>query len=248
MRKKIIIGNWKMNKTIAETKDFVTEIEPVARDLKAKKVIVGIAPSYLSLQTALKGAKKLIIAAQNVHYLPSGAYTGEVSIPQLQELGVSYAIVGHSERRQYYAETNETCNEKLKALIQAGITPIYCVGETLAEYENGYSEQVVALQLIQGLKDVSLDNEFIIAYEPVWAIGTGKNATSEIAERVCAYIRKVIAKEYSRVIANKVLIQYGGSVKPENVREYLSRENIDGALVGGASLKVETFKALLDNV
>ncbi|MDR0832068.1 MAG: triose-phosphate isomerase [Bacillales bacterium] len=250
MRRKIVVGNWKMNKTNEETKVFVKEFEGIAKSLLERKIIVGIAPTYLSLATAVKGSKKLLIASQNVHFKENGAYTGEVSVPMLKELKVKWVIVGHSERRQYFNETNETCNLKLKALVTGGLNPIYCVGETLKEFEDGLTKEVIKNQLVEGLKDIeaSAVKSFVIAYEPVWSIGTGKNASKEIAEDICAYIRSIIRKLYSKAISERVLIQYGGSVKPENVKEYLGQTNIDGALVGGASLKVDSFKTLLENI
>ena len=206
----------------------------------------------MSLDTvAKKKPAGLILSAQNVNEHASGAYTGEVAINMLQEVkGLTHVIIGHSERRSYYNETNESCNAKMKAMEQANLTPIYCVGETLAQFEANETKEVVKEQVVKGLEGLSAEyvSKMIIAYEPVWSIGTGRNASKEIAQDVCHFIRKEIAKLYGRKVANRVIIQYGGSVKPNNVKEYLTQPDIDGALVGGASLKAETFIELISNL
>ena len=250
MRKKILVGNWKMNKTIAETKSFINEVDAKLLPAVEKDIIVGIAPGFLSLETAVKNSSNLLVAAQNCHFEASGAFTGEVSIPMLQDINVKYCLVGHSERRQYFAETNLTCNKKLHALFSANITPIYCVGETLEQYEKGETFEVVKTQVEEGLKGIDKDlvANMVIAYEPVWSIGTGKNADAAIAQNVCKYIRDTIEALYGFEVAEKVLIQYGGSVKPENIVEYLSKPDIDGALVGGASLKVDSYLKMVTNL
>ena len=191
----------------------------------------------------------MIVAAQNVHYLDHGAYTGEVSIPMLKELGVTWSLIGHSERRTYDNETNEKCNLKIKALIANEMAAVYCVGETLQEFEAGKTKEVVGRQVREGLKDLSKEDakHVVLAYEPVWSIGTGKNASTEIAVDVCKFIRDVYREMFGEV-ADEVLILYGGSVKPENIKAYLSCEDVDGALVGGASLKIDSFEALLTNI
>ncbi len=248
MRKKIIIGNWKMHKTIHEAAEFVNEILPFVTECYKKDVVVGIAPAYLALPAVKKISQNMLIAAQNCHYEPKGAFTGDVSIPMLQEIGVEFCLVGHSERRLYSAETNQSCNKKIHALLANKMTPIYCVGESLTEYEKGLSKEVVKQQIVEGLAGVGANNisQIVFAYEPVWSIGTGKNASTEIAESICSFIRTTIAEMYGEIIANQVLIQYGGSVKADNSHEYLHCPNIDGVLVGGASLEVASFKKLIE--
>ncbi|HQB97124.1 MAG TPA: triose-phosphate isomerase, partial [Bacilli bacterium] len=214
---------------------------------KAKNIDIGVTPPYLSLQTLLNINPKLIIGAQNVHHLEKGAYTGEISIPMLKELGVSWSLVGHSERRTYFNETNESCNLKVLALLENNMTPLYCVGETLQEFEKGVTKEVIKAQIEVGLKGVKDVKEVVIAYEPVWSIGTGKNASKEIAEDICAYIRELLRAKYGGD-ADLVRILYGGSVKPNNIKEYMAMPNIDGALVGGASLSVESYAELINNM
>lgn len=249
-RTKLLFGNWKMNKTIAESKAFAEESKKLLAFANEKGVEIGVAPVYLSLAAVKEVNPKLNVAAENCHFEDHGAFTGEISIPMLQEIGIDWVIIGHSERRTYFAETNETCNKKLLALEAAGMTPIYCVGETLAEYEAGRTKEVVGEQTEKGLSGLSKEfvEKMVIAYEPVWSIGTGKNASKEIAEDICSFIRKLVEKTYGKEVADKVRILYGGSVKPENVHDYLLQEDVDGALVGGASLKVDSFKALIENI
>ncbi len=246
MRKPIIVGNWKMNKTIAEAEEFIAAIDPICHD----KADFGIATSFLALQTSIKNAKNLIVAAENCHFEDKGAFTGEVSVPMLKEIGLKWCIVGHSERRQMFGDTDETVNKKVKKLISEGITPIMCCGETLETFEAGKTEEWVRNQISKGLdgvdgKDVA---SMVIAYEPIWAIGTGKSATKEIAENTCAIVRDQVKKMYGEEVSEKVRIQYGGSVKPENIADYLAEEDIDGALIGGASLKVDSFTAIINAV
>ena len=249
-RRKLLFGNWKMNKTIAESKAFAEESKKLLAFANEKGVDIGVAPVYLSLQAVKETNPELNVAAENCHFEDHGAFTGEIAIPMLQEIGIDWVIIGHSERRTYFAETNETCNKKLLALEKAGMTPIYCVGETLAEYEAGKTKEVVGEQTVKGLEGLSKEfvEKMVIAYEPVWSIGTGKNASKEIAEDICGFIRELVKKEFGEDVSKKVRILYGGSVKPENVHDYLLQENVDGALVGGASLKVESFKALIENI
>ena len=239
-----------MNKTIAESKAFAEESKKLLAFANEKGVDIGVAPVYLSLQAVKETNPELNVAAENCHFEDHGAFTGEIAIPMLQEIGIDWVIIGHSERRTYFAETNETCNKKLLALEKAGMTPIYCVGETLAEYEAGKTKEVVGEQTVKGLEGLSKEfvEKMVIAYEPVWSIGTGKNASKEIAEDICGFIRELVKKEFGEDVSKKVRILYGGSVKPENVHDYLLQENVDGALVGGASLKVESFKALIENI
>jgi len=246
MRKPIIVGNWKLNKTIAEAVDFISQIDPVVHT----DADFGIAASYLALQASVAAAKNLIVAAQNMSHMDSGAYTGEVSVHMLKEVGVKWVILGHSERRQYWAETDQSVNLKTKKALENGLTPIVCVGETLTEFEAGETEAVCRRQTkacLEGLTPEQVSG-LVLAYEPVWAIGTGKNATKEIAQNTCALIRDEVKANFGDEAAQKVRIQYGGSVKPENIKEYLAEEDIDGALIGGASLKVDSFKAIIDAV
>ena len=228
MRKPIIVGNWKMNKTIAATKAFVEAVDPEVTD----KADWGIATPYLALQTAKAGAKNLIVAAENVHF---------------KEIGVEWVILGHSERRQYFGETDETVNAKMIQVLKNDMTPIVCVGETLEQYEAGTTKDVVKTQVVAAYKDVcpKCAARSVIAYEPVWAIGTGKTATNEIAQDVCGYIRSVVAELYGQEVADQVRIQYGGSVKPEGLKALLEQPDIDGALVGGASLVEDSYKAMI---
>lgn len=252
MRKKVIVGNWKMNHTRNEAVSFLEGMKEEVKVAKSHGIVIGIAPTYMSLDVVSKKKPAgLILSAQNVNENASGAYTGEVSINMLKEVkGLTHILIGHSERRQYYAETNEKCNAKMIAMEKANLTPIYCVGETLEEFEANKTKEVVKEQVVKGLASLSAEyvSKMIIAYEPVWSIGTGKNASKEIAQDVCHFIRKEVAKLYGRKVANRVIIQYGGSVKPHNVKEYLTQPDIDGALVGGASLKAETFIELISNL
>ena len=250
MKRKILIGNWKMNKTISETIDFVNKVNDKAIKVAEEELIVGIAPSYICLPVLRKLGTGIICFAQNVHFADNGAYTGEISPVMLKDIGVTASLVGHSERRQYFNETNETCNKKLKTLENYGFNGVYCVGETLEEYEKGLTKEVVKKQVLEGIEGLS--KEYIanltIAYEPVWSIGTGKNATKEIASEVCGYISEVISEVYGEEVGESVYVLYGGSVKPENVKDYVNDENIDGALVGGASLKADSFLQMIDNL
>ena len=244
MRKPIIVGNWKMNKTIAATKAFVEAVDPEVTD----KADWGIATPYLALQTAKAGAKNLIVAAENVHFKDSGAYTGEVSVEMLKEIGVEWVILGHSERRQYFGETDETVNAKMLQVLKNDMTPIVCVGETLEQYEAGTTKDVVKTQVVAAYKDVcpKCAARSVIAYEPVWAIGTGKSASVEIAENCCKIVRDQVKVMYGEEAAEKVRIQYGGSVKPNNIVEYMAQPDIDGALIGGASLKEDSFTEIIE--
>lgn len=249
MRKKLLVGNWKMNKTQAEAKEFALAALPLVDLAKNKNVDIGVCPTYLSLATVKKNNPHLIIGAQNVDYHEKGAYTGEIAINMLQEIGINWSLVGHSERRTYYGETDENCNLKVHALLNAGMTPLYCIGETLQEFEAGLTKNVVKRQVELGLRGLTSEQveKVVIAYEPVWSIGTGKNASKEIAEDVCKFIRNLLQELFGES-SQKIRILYGGSVKPENVGAYLSQPNIDGALVGGASLKVDSFQALIENI
>lgn len=246
MRKPIIVGNWKMNKTIAETEAFVKAVDSKV----TTSADWGIATPYLALQAAKAGTKNLIVAAENCHFENNGAFTGEVSVEMLKEIGVEWVVLGHSERRQYFGETDETVNKKTLQVLNNDMTPIVCVGETLEQYEAGTTKQVCETQTVAAFKGVSPQcmERVVIAYEPVWAIGTGKTATNEIAQDVCAYIRTVVAKLFGQDVADKVRIQYGGSVKPEGLKTLLEQPDIDGALVGGASLLEDSYVAMIENL
>lgn len=247
MRKKIVIGNWKMNMTRKETKDLLTIIK---ESVKGKKTDVAFAVPFTDLDIAQETLKEtsIMLAAQNVHSEPRGAYTGEISVEMLKELGVNACIIGHSERRKYFAETDEMVNKKVKVLLEENIIPVVCVGETLEQREEGIHLDLIRTQVKKALADVNSMRvtDVIIAYEPLWAIGTGVTATSEQAEEVCSFIRYIVAEIYGVTISNNIRILYGGSVNEANSKELFSMGNIDGALVGGASLKptfVEIVKA-----
>ena len=245
MRKKVVIGNWKMNMTREEAKTLLIGISERVKD---NKVDVAFAVPYTDIDVAKSVVNDNIkIAAQNVHFEPRGAYTGEISVEMLKELGVKYCIVGHSERRKYFYETDESVNKKTKALLEGGIIPVVCVGETLEQREKDEQLEVVELQVKKAIADIDprFVSDIIIAYEPVWAIGTGKTATAEQAEEICSHIRYTVAKAYGLSIAENVRIQYGGSVTEVNAKEFVEKENIDGALVGGASLK-PTFIEIIE--
>ncbi len=240
-----------MNKTPSEAVEFCKEAKELGKLARANKVDMGICVPYVDLVPVKKILKKsLIVGAENCHYLEKGAYTGEISIPMLKDIGIDWCIIGHSERRTYDNETSEKCNKKILALLANGITPVYCCGESLETFEANKTKEFVEEQIVTGFKDVSYDDaaKVVIAYEPIWAIGTGKNASKEIAEDICGFIRNVITKLYDRKVANKVRILYGGSVKPATVKEYLTQKDIDGALVGGASLDVNSYKELLTSL
>ncbi len=247
MRKKIIAGNWKMNNTISEAENFVSSI--IDR-INVDDVDVVICPNFVCLETVgnLLDGKKVLLGAQNVYFEEKGAYTGEVSADMLVSAFVDYTIVGHSERRTYFGETDEDVNKKVKILLSRDIKPIICVGETLEQREEGKHLNLVKMQVINALKDIdekSVSEKVVIAYEPIWAIGTGKTATAEEANEMCKFIRSVIAEIYSEKVAQKVRIQYGGSVNSKNASEILNMSDIDGALVGGASLK-EDFVSIVN--
>ena len=234
-----------MNKLASEAKEFAIASRDLAKKAEANNIDLGVAPTYLSLATVKENAAKtMIVAAQNVHFNDHGAFTGEVSIPMLKEFGIDWVLIGHSERRTYDNETNEKCNAKIKALIANNMVPVYCVGETLAQFE---ANQTKAVRV--GLKDLTSEDvkNLVVAYEPVWSIGTGKNASTEIAEDVCKFIRDVLREMFGDV-ADEIRVLYGGSVKPENIKAYLSCPDVDGGLVGGASLKIDSYEALLNNI
>ena len=245
MRKPIIVGNWKMNKNNAETKAFFEAVDAVAA---SENATYGIGCPFTDLRTAQDNAKNLIVAAENCHWEDSGAFTGEVSVPMLEEIGIKYCIIGHSERRQMFGDTDETVNKKAKRLLKAGITPILCIGETEAQYDAGETEKVIRDQLTGSLADLCAKcvGSMVIAYEPIWAIGTGKSATKEDAQKCCAIVRDQVKVMYGEEAADNVRVQYGGSVKPENIVEYMACPDIDGALIGGASLKEASFIDIIE--
>ena len=246
MRKPIIAGNWKMHKTIAEALEFVNDIKDRVNNEKVEAVICAPFTLLKDLKEATKGTS-IKVGAQNMHFEEKGAFTGEISPLMLKELDMDYVIIGHSERRQYFNETNETVNKKVLKALEVGIDPILCVGETLEEREAGNTKDVCKVQVEKALENVSKEDiaKVVIAYEPIWAIGTGKTATSEDANDVIAYIRQVVANLY-KDLANEVRIQYGGSVKPSNVGEIMNQSDIDGALVGGASLEANDYIQLVN--
>jgi triosephosphate isomerase len=247
-RRLFIAGNWKMNKNSAEAVSLARELRTVLAEVRGK-VEVAIAPPFTALHPVYKAIEdsNIFLAGQNCHWESSGAFTGEISAPMLKELGCAYVIVGHSERRQLFGETDETVNKRVSAAVQASMMPIICVGETLTQRDAGKTLEVVTGQVraaLQGFQPGEV-SRFVIAYEPVWAIGTGRTATSAQAQEVHAHIRELVNQLFGRETGLAVRIQYGGSVKPENAAELLGQPDIDGALVGGASLKATDFAAII---
>ena len=242
MRKPIIAGNWKMNKNIKEALEFVKEVGARADRDDVEAVICAPFLQLKDLKEATKGTK-IKVGAQNMHFETSGAFTGEVSAEMLQEIGMDYVIIGHSERREYFNETDETVNRKLKVLLEEGITPILCVGESLEVREKKQEQAFVCGQLGEAFAGIPQEyaEKVVIAYEPIWAIGTGHTATPEQAEEMCAFIRGMMQGLYDMSIGDKLIIQYGGSMKPGNAKELLEKTDINGGLIGGASLKVKDF-------
>ncbi|MEG1613581.1 MAG: triose-phosphate isomerase [Clostridia bacterium] len=248
MRKPIIAGNWKMNNTIAQTKELVGALIPKVKNAKCD-VVICTPYTALSAAVELTRGTNIKVGAENVHWAEKGAYTGEISADMLLELGVEYVIIGHSERRQYFGETDQTVNARAKFALAKGLKPIICVGELLSEREAGKTDEVVIRQTTEAFKDISKDEleNIVIAYEPVWAIGTGKTATSEDANSTIKVIRDTVAKLYCRNCAEtKLRIQYGGSMNPKNVDELMSMPEIDGGLIGGASLKADDFARVIN--
>ena len=245
MRKPIIAGNWKMNKTPAEGALLVNELKPLVADAECDVVVCVPATDIYAVAEACKGSN-VHLGAQNVHFAESGAYTGEISADMLLALGVEYVIIGHSERRQYFGETDETVNKRTLTALNKGLIPIVCVGETLEERETGKTEEVLRRQVVEGLKGVEDITKLVVAYEPVWAIGTGRTATSEQANETIGFIRKVIAENFCPKCAAAVRIQYGGSMKGSNAKELMAQPEIDGGLIGGASLKAADFALVVN--
>ncbi len=245
-RAAVIAGNWKMNKTPAETVELINEMKPLVAGADCGVVLCV---PFVDLAVALEAAKgsNISIGAENCHFEASGAYTGEVSAPMLKAMGVEYVIIGHSERRQYFGETDVTVNKRTRAALANGLKPIVCVGETLTEREQGITEELVAMQTKIALLDITAEElkNVIIAYEPVWAIGTGKTATAEQANEVNAVIRATIGKLYGAEAAEGITIQYGGSMNAKNAEELLAQPDVDGGLIGGASLKAEDFSVIV---
>ncbi len=242
MRTPIIAGNWKMNMTPKQATQLIEELKPLVSDTKTTVVVCVPAVDIPAAKQALRGSK-IKLGAQNVHFAESGAYTGELSAQMLKEAGVSYVIIGHSERRQYFGETDETVNKRTRAAVAAGLTPIICVGELKEQREAGYTDALVTYQTLIALTGLTPAEvrKVVIAYEPVWAIGTGLTASDEQANETIGVIRKAIAAKYGKAVANRVRIQYGGSMKPSNVKGLMAQPEIDGGLIGGASLKAEDF-------
>lgn len=245
MRKAIIAGNWKMNNTASEGVALVKAIAPLVTEATCNVVVCVPAIDIPAVSEALKGTN-IRLGAENVHFAEKGAYTGEISAAMLKEYGVEYVIIGHSERRQYFGETDETVNKRTLTALSAGLTPIVCVGETLEERETGKTEAVLHRQLEEGLKGVEDLTKLVIAYEPVWAIGTGKTATAAQANETIGYIRKTLGELFCEKCAAKVRIQYGGSMNAGNCKELMAQEEIDGGLIGGASLKAPDFSAIVN--
>ena len=245
-RNAVIAGNWKMNKTASEAKELIDGILPLVKDADCT-VIIGVPFTDIAVAVEKTAGSNVHVAAQNCHFEPSGAFTGEISAPMLKEAGVEYVILGHSERRQYFAETDETVNKRARAALSYGLKTIICVGESLDQREAGVTKDFVCGQVVaalEGMTEEDLKN-VIIAYEPIWAIGTGKTATKEQAAEVCGFIRDTVADKYGRDAADALTIQYGGSMNAKNCDELLSMEDIDGGLIGGASLKPEDFSVIV---
>ncbi len=242
MKNKIIAGNWKMNKTIAETKQLIGELVPLVADTN-NTVIICVPYTNLATAVELTKGTNIHVGAQNCHWKESGAYTGEIAPSMLVELGVEYVVLGHSERRTYFGETDNTVLLRTKAALAAGLKPIVCIGETLEERNNGQMEQVLSRQVKEGFKDVTVEElaSVIVAYEPVWAIGTGVTATDEQANDAIAFVRSVFQEMYGKQASDELYIQYGGSMNDKNAQGLLSMSHIDGGLIGGASLVAEKF-------
>ena len=248
MRRYVIAGNWKMNKTPAATRAFIGELAPMVAGKDGCDIVLCVPVVDIAVAAEAAKGTNVKIGAQNVHFKESGAYTGEVAADMLLEAGAEYVIVGHSERRQYFGETDETVNLRTKAALAAGLKVILCLGELLEARQAGITEEIVSMQTkldLAGIPEADLKN-IIIAYEPVWAIGTGLTATPEQADEACGIIRDVVAGLYSREAADAMIIQYGGSMNEKNAAELLAKENVDGGLIGGASLVAEKFTAIVD--
>ncbi len=247
MRKPIIAGNWKMHKTVAESLELVNALKPLVAGVTNVEIVVAPTFTALAFVSQVVGGSNIALAAQNMYWEDSGAFTGEISPLMLKDVGCEYVILGHSERRQYFGETNETVNHKVKAAHVHGLKPIVCVGERLEQREAGIAHDVIRDHIVHGLAGLTAAEmlESVIAYEPVWAIGTGKTATPDQAQDVHAFIRGLLTEIFSADVADQVRIQYGGSVKPENVSELMAQPDVDGGLVGGASLRADLFAQIV---
>ena len=247
MRRTVIAGNWKMNMTPSETRAFIKELAPMVKGLDKCDVVLCV--PYVDIESAVESSKgtNIKIGAENVHFAESGAYTGEISAKMLTEIGAEYVVIGHSERRQYFGETDETVNLRTKAALKAGLKVILCLGEVKEQRLSGITNEVVSMQTKLDLAGVTLDElkNIIIAYEPVWAIGTGLTATPDQADETCGVIRSVIAELYGNDAAEEITVQYGGSMNDANAKELLRKANVDGGLIGGASLKTDKFTAIV---
>ncbi|NMB07403.1 MAG: triose-phosphate isomerase [Tissierellia bacterium] len=248
MRKPIIAGNWKMNNTISDSLALIEEIKKHKLNENVEAVVCVPFTSLSEVKKAIESTN-IKLGAQNLHWEENGAYTGEISPLMLKEIGIDYCIIGHSERRQYFNETDETVNKKIKTALKHNIKPIVCVGETLEEREAGREEEIVKEQVLKAFEDIDIKDveNIVIAYEPIWAIGTGKTASSEDANQMCKFIRSIIKRKYEEKTGENIRIQYGGSVKPNTIKELMEKEDIDGALVGGASLIAEDFAKLVNH-
>ena len=245
MRKPIIAGNWKMNKTAKEAVELINELKPLVAKSKPEVVVCVPYTDLWVVKEAIKGSK-IKLGAENVAWADSGAFTGEISAEMLKEIGVEYVIIGHSERRQYFGETDQTVNMRLQQALKNDLKPIVCVGETLTEREKNKTKKVLKKQVLEGLKDVSDFSNIVIAYEPVWAIGTGKTATAEDANKTIGFIRSLVKKTWGAEVAKSLRIQYGGSMKPTNAKELMAMRHIDGGLIGGAALKAQDFAGIVN--
>ncbi len=247
MRKPIIAGNWKMNKTAKEAVELINDLKPLVAKSKPEVVVCVPYTDLWAVADAIKGSK-IKLGAENVAWADNGAFTGEISAEMLKEIGVEYVIIGHSERRQYFGETDQSVNARLKQALKNELKPIVCVGETLTEREKNKTKKVLKKQVLEGFKDIVSEDfaNIVIAYEPVWAIGTGKTATAEDANKTIAYIRSIVKKTWGAEVAKSLRIQYGGSMKPGNAKELMAMRNIDGGLIGGAALKAEDFAGIVN--
>lgn len=245
MRKPIIAGNWKMNKTCAEAKALIEELKPLVAKSKPEVVICVPYTALWTAKEAIEGSK-IKLGAENVAWAESGAFTGEISADMLLEAGVEYVIIGHSERRQYFGETDKTVNMRLTKALEKGLKAIVCVGETLEEREKNKTKRVLKKQVLEGFAGVTDFSNIVIAYEPVWAIGTGKTATAGDANKTIGYIRSLVKKTFGAEVAKELRIQYGGSMKPGNAKELMAERHIDGGLIGGAALKATDFAAIVN--
>ena len=247
MRKPIIAGNWKMNKTAKEAAELINELKPLVAKSKPEVVVCVPYTDLWTVAEAVNGSK-IKLGAENVAWADNGAFTGEISAEMLKEIGVEYVIIGHSERRQYFGETDESVNKRLKQALKNGLKPIVCVGETLTEREKNKTKRVLKKQVLEGFADITAEDfeNIVIAYEPVWAIGTGKTATADEANKTIGYIRSLVKKTWGQDVAKALRIQYGGSMKPANAKELMAMRNIDGGLIGGAALKANDFAAIVN--